>query len=84
MIKITQNNKDFSIQNIKQKFSLIIRNRKIAIPKHIEIFVIDWHDKALCHPGEKYFNLYISQPSYWKNLCKTVHKSLLNVQLSSI
>ena len=44
LIKIAQNNKDYSIQNFHgadKKYSLICKNRKIVIPKQLEKQVID-------------------------------------------
>ena len=77
LIKIAQNNKDYSIQNFHgadKKYSLICKNRKIVIPKQLEKQVVEWYHNALCHPGETRTELSISQHFYWKNLRKTVHE----------
>ena len=73
LIKIAQNNKDYSIQNIygaDKKYSLICSNRKIMIPKQLGKQVIEWYHITLCHPEETRRELSISQHFYWKKLRK--------------
>ena len=74
LIKIAQNNKDYSIQNFHRADIFIRKNLKIVIPKQIEKHVVEWNHNALCHPGETRTELSISQLFYWKNLRKTVHE----------
>ena len=77
MLKISQNNKDYSIQNFhgaNKKYSLICKNRKIVTPKQLEKQVIEWYHNALYHPRETCTELSISHHFYWKNLLKTVHE----------
>ena len=69
--KITQNNKDYSIQNFhraNEKYSLICKNRKIVIPKQLANEVVEWFHNALCHPGETRTELSISRHFYLENL----------------
>ena len=54
------------------KYSLILKNRIIVIPKQLEQQVVEWYHNTLCHPGETRTELSISPHFYWKNLRKTV------------
>ena len=67
LIKILQNNKDYSIQNFHgadEKYFLICRNRKNLIPKQLEKQVVEWYHNALCNPGETRTELSITQYFY--------------------
>ena len=77
LIKIAQNNKDYSIQKFhgaNKKYSIICKNRKIVIPKQLAKQVVEWCHNALCHPAGTHIELIISQHFYWQNLRKTVHE----------
>ena len=70
MIKITQTNKDYSLQyfhGTKKEHLLICRNHKIVIPKLLEKLVVKLYNNDLYHPGEACTELSISQHFYWKN-----------------
>ena len=77
LIKITQNDKDYSIQNFRgtnKEYSLICKNRKIIIPKQLEKQIVEWYHNTLCRPVGILTELSISQHFYWKNLRKIVHE----------
>ena len=77
LIKIAQNNKDYSIQNFHgadKKYSFLCKIRKIVIPKQLERQVVEWYHDTLCHSGETRTELSISQHFNWKNLHKTVYE----------
>ena len=77
LIKITKNNKDYSIQNfheVDKKYSLVCKNRKVVISKQLEKQVVEWYHNALYHLGETLTELSNSLHFYWKNLRKTVHE----------
>ena len=64
LIKIAQNNRDYSMQNFhgaNKKYSLICKNRLIVIPKQLEKQVVEWHRNTLCHPREACTELSIFQ-----------------------
>ena len=71
LIKIVENNRDYSIQNIhgaNKKYSLIYKNCKIVMPKQLEKQVIELYHNISYHSREIHSELSISQHFYWKNL----------------
>jgi transposase InsO family protein len=54
-------------------YELIVRDKKIVIPKNIQRRVVEWYHEYLCHPGETRTEQTIRQHYWWNNLRKTVH-----------
>jgi hypothetical protein len=54
-------------------YELIVRDKKIVIPKNIQRRVVEWYHEYLCHPGETRTEQTIRQHYWWNNLRHTVH-----------
>ena len=80
LINISQNNKDYTMQNFHKKHSLICKICKIVILKQFQKQVVEWYHNALFHPGETCTELSISQHFYWKNLNKTVYEIFIKCE----
>ena len=47
---------------------LICFNKKIVVPRTLQIPIVNWYHTQLCHPGEKRTEETIKQHFYWPNL----------------
>ena len=53
---------------------LIVKNRKIDMPKTLQTRCVNWYHQMLCHPGMTRTEQSIRQHFTWKNLRKDVEK----------
>ena len=47
---------------------------RIAVPKALQLRIVQWYHDILCHPGRTRTEATIAQHFYWKNLRKDVEK----------
>ena len=83
LIKVAQNNKDYSIHNFHgadKNYFFTCKNHKIVIPKQLEKQVIECNTNVLCHPGETCTELSISQHFFTRIYVEQYVKSVLNVK----
>jgi hypothetical protein len=76
LLKALQSKSDYALNIFRgggKTYELIVRDKKIVIPKNIQRRVVEWYHEYLCHPGETRTEQTIRQHYWWNNLRQTVH-----------